>query len=63
MDRIIRLRYRYEPYSRYNITCRYDSIKGEFILEWSSGDFNMLWRDRHSNSNREAVKCMHDLLN
>ena len=38
---IVRLRYRYEPYSRYNITCRYDSIKGEFILEWSSGDFNM----------------------
>lgn len=61
--RILKLRYRYEPYSKYNIICVYDSVKGEFLLKWSSDDFNMLWYDKHSKSNRDAVKCMYDLLN
>ncbi len=59
--RIIRLRYRYEPIKIKNITCKY--VKGEFLLTWSHNGHNMFWHDRKSRSNREAVKCMDDLLN
>lgn len=58
---VLKLRHSYEPYVFKNITCSYH--KGAFVLHWKVDDWAMKCYDRKSHSNREAVKCLHELLN
>jgi len=50
--RILRLRYRYEPYTYKGIECEYKNSR--FVLKWNK----MKIYDRHSLSNKQAAKSL-----
>ena len=58
--KMLRLRFKYEPYSLENIKCTYKS--GCFILQVNNCGHRMRCYDRRSLSNRQAVKSLRDLL-
>ncbi len=54
--RILRLRYRYEPYTYKGIECIYKNSR--FVLTWNK----MKIYDRHSLSNKQATKSLYKIF-
>jgi hypothetical protein len=54
--RILRLRYRYEPYTYKGIDCVYKNSR--FVLKWNK----MKIYDRHSLSNKQAAKSLYNIF-
>ena len=54
--RILRLRYRYEPYTHKGIDCVYKNSR--FVLKWNK----MKIYDRHSLSNKQAAKSLYNIF-
>ena len=54
--RILRLRYRYEPYTYEGINCIYKNSR--FVLTWNK----MKIYDRHSLSNKQAAKSLYNIF-
>lgn len=57
---ILRLRFRHEPYKHRSLSCTYH--KGCFKVEWNTHKHMLTVYDRTSNSNREAVRKLGELL-
>lgn len=57
---LLRLRFRHEPYKHRSLSCTYN--KGCFKVKWVTHKHMMTVYDRTSNSNREAVRKLGELL-